>query len=75
MQDDTPEQIELNIKAMLRKDKITQSDIQLANYWIEKWKKLTNWIDEDILLSKKIKIINLVHLFIRFIFVPNLKLI
>lgn len=55
MQDDTAEQIELNLKAMLRKEKITDSDIQLANYWIEKWKKLTNWIDEDVILSKRIK--------------------
>lgn len=55
MQDNTAEQIELNLKAMLRKKTITESDVQLANYWIEKWKKLTNWIDEDTNLPKKIK--------------------
>jgi len=54
MQDNTPEQIELNLKAMLRKKTITKSDIQLANYWIKKWKELTNWIDEDTNLPKKI---------------------
>ena len=55
MQDNTAEQIELNLKAMLRKKTITESDVQLANYWIKKWKQLTNWIDEDTNLPKKIK--------------------
>jgi hypothetical protein len=55
MQDNTAEQIELNLKAMLRKKTITESDVQLANYWIKKWKELTNWIDEDTNLPKKIK--------------------
>ena len=55
MQDNTAEQIELNLKAMLRKKIITESDVQLANYWIKKWKELTNWIDEDTNLPKKIK--------------------
>ena len=55
MQDNTAKQIELNLKAMLRKEKITESDVQLANYWIKKWKELTNWINEDTNLPKKIK--------------------
>jgi hypothetical protein len=55
MQDNTAEQIELNLKAMLRKKIITESDVQLANYWIKKWKELTNWINEDTNLPKKIK--------------------
>lgn len=55
MQDNTAEQIELNLKAMLRKKTITESDVQLANYWIKKWKELTNWINEDTNLPKKIK--------------------
>ena len=55
MQDNTAKQIELNLKAMLRKENITESDVQLANYWIKKWKELTNWIDEDTNLPKKIK--------------------
>lgn len=55
MKDNTPEQIEINLKAMLRKEKITESDIQLANYWIDKWKELTKWVNEDTHLPKKIK--------------------
>lgn len=55
MEDTTPEQIEINLKAMLRKEKITESDIQLANYWIEKWKELKKWVNEDTHLPKKIK--------------------
>jgi hypothetical protein len=55
MQDNTAKQIELNLKAMLRKKTITESDVQLANYWIKKWKELTNWINEDTNLPKKIK--------------------
>lgn len=55
MEDSTPEQIERNLKAMLRKEKITESDIQLANYWIDKWKELTKWVNEDTHLPKKIK--------------------
>ena len=55
MKDSTPEQIERNLKAMLRKEKITESDIQLANYWIDKWKELTKWVNEDTHLPKKIK--------------------
>jgi V8-like Glu-specific endopeptidase len=55
MKDSTPEQIERNLKAMLRKEKITESDIQLANYWIDKWKELKKWVNEDTHLPKKIK--------------------
>ena len=55
MQDNTAEQIERNLNIMLRKKTITESDVQLANYWIKKWKELTNWIDEDTNLPKKIK--------------------
>ena len=55
MQDNTAEQIERNLNIMLRKKTITESDVQLANYWIKKWKELTNWINEDTNLPKKIK--------------------
>jgi hypothetical protein len=55
MQDSTVEQLEKNIKAMFKKEKITESDIQISNYWINKWKELTNWINEDTHLPKRIK--------------------
>lgn len=55
MQDSTPEQIKHNLNIMLRKKTITESDVQLANYWINKWKELSNWINEDTNLPKKIK--------------------
>ena len=51
MQDNTIEQLETNIKAVFKKEKITDTDIQISNYWINKWKKLTNWVDEDVLLA------------------------
>lgn len=51
MQDNTIEQLETNIKAVFKKEKITDTDIQISNYWINKWKNLTNWVDEDVLLA------------------------
>lgn len=36
--------IEFEIKCIFNKETITDADVQLANYLIKKWKKLTNWV-------------------------------
>ena len=33
------------IKQIFYKSEITESDVRTANFLIEKWKKLTNWIE------------------------------
>lgn len=38
--------IEDCIKRIFYKTEITQSDVITANLLIEKWKKLTNWVEE-----------------------------
>ena len=38
--------IEDCIKRIFYKKEITQSDIMTANVLIEKWKKLTNWVEK-----------------------------
>jgi hypothetical protein len=37
--------IENAIKRIFNKEVITESDVRTANFLIEKWKKLTNWIE------------------------------
>lgn len=38
--------IENCIKRIFYKSELTQSDVTTANILIEKWKKLTNWVEE-----------------------------
>ena len=38
--------IEYEIKCIFNKENITDADVQLANYLINKWKKLTNWVTD-----------------------------
>ncbi len=39
-------QLEFEIKSIFKKETITDADVQLANYLINKWKKLTNWVTD-----------------------------
>ncbi len=36
--------LENEIKSIFAKNTITDADVQLGNYLIKRWKKLTNWV-------------------------------
>jgi hypothetical protein len=38
--------IEFEIKCIFNKETITDADVHLANYLINKWKRLTNWVSD-----------------------------
>jgi hypothetical protein len=38
--------IEFEIKNIFAKETITDADVHLANYLINKWKRLTNWVSD-----------------------------
>jgi hypothetical protein len=38
--------IENEIKHIFAKDKITDADIHLGKFLINKWKRLTNWVED-----------------------------
>jgi hypothetical protein len=42
----TIEDIENEIKSIFRKDLINEGDIHLGNFLINKWKRLTNWVED-----------------------------
>lgn len=39
-------ELEYYIKCIFFKENISDADVQLANHYINKWKKLTNWVED-----------------------------
>ena len=47
------EELEKAIRNIFAKYIISDADLQLGNFWIRKWKDLTNWVEDETLVLKE----------------------